>query len=218
MCPDCCQLFSYDLYFWWRWKIVLWSSDFDAVQDYSEKTMAAYIAETSLCGVHGVCDLYGPECLVHTVRTSESVAYRWGGWGFKPPPPEIPKALQIVTNSTRLWKLLKNAEFRTPTYHDVRKKGSKILKLLPVRNCFTLAITNKFVVIINSLKVPKIKKILLYEMKFLVLNYSCLQNTWLGGYCPQIPVLFFLCPQLNLLNPPTPKKIPGYATGQENSV
>jgi len=53
-------------------------------------------------------------------------------------------------------------------------KGSKILKLPPVRNYFTLALTNKFVVIINSLKVPKIKKILLYEMKFLVPNYSCL--------------------------------------------
>ena len=35
--------------------------------------------------------------------------------------------------------------------------------------------TNKLFVIINSLKVPKIKKILLYEMKFLVPNYSCLQ-------------------------------------------
>ena len=35
---------------------------------------------------------------------------------------------------------------------------------------------DKEIVIINSLKVPKIKKILLYEMKFLVLNYSCLQN------------------------------------------
>jgi len=56
------------------------------------------------------------------------------------------------------------------------KKGSKILKLQPVRNCFTLAMTNKLVVIINSLKVPKIKKILLYVMKFLVPNYSCLQN------------------------------------------
>ena len=71
--------------------------------------------------------------------------------------------------------------------------------------------TNKLVVIINSLKVPKIKKILLYEMKFLVQNYSCLQNPWLGGYRPQIPVLIVLCPQLNLLNPP-PNKIPGYAT------
>ena len=83
----------------------------------------------------------------------------------------------------------------TPTPQDVRRKGSKILKLPPVRNCFTLAMTNKSFVIINRLKVPKIKKILLYEMKFLVLNYSCLQSPWLGGYRPQIPVL-------NLLNPP----------------
>ena len=36
---------------------------------------------------------------------------------------------------------------------------------------------------------------ILYEMKFLVPNYSCLQNPWLGGYRSQIPVL---CPQLNL--------------------
>jgi len=71
--------------------------------------------------------------------------------------------------------------------------------------------TNKLVVIINSLKVPKIKKILLYEMKFLVPKYSCLQNPWLGGYRPQIPVHPVLCPQLNLLNP-LPSKIPGYAT------
>jgi len=41
--------------------------------------------------------------------------------------------------------------------------------------------TNKLLVIINSLRVPKIKKILLYDMKFLVPNYSCLQNPWLGG-------------------------------------
>ena len=52
--------------------------------------------------------------------------------------------------------------------------------------------TNKLVVIINSLKVPKIKKILVYELKFLVSNYSCLQNPCLGGYHPQIPVLSVL--------------------------
>ena len=64
----------------------------------------------------------------------------------------------------------------------------------------------------KSLKLPKIKKILLYEMKFLVPNYSCLQNPWLGGYRPQIPVLSVRCLQLNLLNPPhPPNKIPGYA-------
>jgi len=56
-----------------------------------------------------------------------------------------------------------------------RKKDSKILKL-PVRSCFTLAMANKLVVTINSLKVLKIKKMLLYEMKFLVPNYNCLQN------------------------------------------
>ena len=39
-------------------------------------------------------------------------------------------------------------------------------------------------------------------MKFLVPNYSCLQNPWLGGYRPQIPVLSVLCPQLNLFTPP----------------
>jgi len=69
---------------------------------------------------------------------------------------------------------LKIAEFRTPTLQDVQKKGSEILKLPPVRNCFTLTMTNKLVFIIK--KVPKIKKILLYEMKFFVPNYSCLQN------------------------------------------
>ena len=44
-------------------------------------------------------------------------------------------------------------------------------------------------------------------MKFLVPNYSCLQNPWLGGYRPQISVLSLLCLQLSLLN-----KIAEYAT------
>ena len=91
------------------------------------------------------------------------------GWGVKPPPPQkkILKILQNRAKITRLWKLLRIAEFRTPTHQDVRKKGSKILKLPSVRNCFTLAMINKLVVIVNSLKVPKIKKILPYRMKFL---------------------------------------------------
>ena len=66
----------------------------------------------------------------------------------------------LSSNSTRMWKLLKIAEFRTPTPQGVRKKG-RILKLPPVRNYFTLAMTNELVVIINSSKVPKIKEILL---------------------------------------------------------
>jgi len=57
----------------------------------------------------------------------------------------------------------------------------------------------------------------IYEMKFLVPNYSCLQYPWLGGYHPQNPILSVLCPQLNLLNPP-PNKIPGYATDNHNAL
>ena len=141
------------------------------------------------------------------------MAYRGEGFElFNLPPPEIPKVLQNRAKFNPIVKLLKIAEFRTPAAQDVRKKGSKILKLPPVRNCFTLAMTNKLVVIINSLKVPKIKKILVYEMKFLVPNYSCLQNPWLGRYSPQNPFLSVLCPQVNLLTPPPPNKIPGYAT------
>jgi hypothetical protein len=127
------------------------------------------------------------------------------------PPAKYRRPSKIVPNSNRLWKLLKIAEFRTPTPQDVRKKGSIALKLPPVRNCFTLAMANKLVVITNSLKVTKIMKILLYEMKFLLPNYSCLHNPWLGGYRPQIPVL-------SVLNwicwTPPPNKIPGYATAQ----
>jgi len=128
---------------------------------------------------------------------------RGGGLGGSTPPSKFRRPTKIVPNSTRLWKLSKNAEFRTPTPQDFGKKGSKFLKLQPVRNCFTLAMTNKLVVIINSLKVPKIKKILLYEMKFLLPNYNCLQNPWLGGYRPQIPVPSFHCPQLNFLSSPS---------------
>jgi len=93
-----------------------------------------------------------------------------------PPPPQIPKPLQNLAKINLIVKTVKIAEFRTPTHQDVRKKGSKILKLPTVRNCFTLAVTDKFVVITNSLKVPKMYKMLIYEMKFLVPNYSCLQN------------------------------------------
>ena len=128
-----------------------------------------------------------------------AVAYRRGVWGGFNTPPKFRRPSNIVPNSARLWKLSKIADFRTPTPQDVRKKGSKILKLPLVRNCFILGMTNKLVVIIHSLKVPKIKKILLYEMKFLVRNYSCLQNPWRGVHRPQIPVL---CPQPNFLTPP----------------
>ena len=53
-----------------------------------------------------------------------------GGFGVFNSPSEIPKALQNrARTQPDFWKLLKIAEFRTPTPQDVRKKGSKILKL-----------------------------------------------------------------------------------------
>ena len=66
-----------------------------------------------------------------------------GGLGVQPhpPTPKFRRPSKIVPNSTQLWKLLKIVEFRTPTPQDVRENGSKILKLLSVRNCFTLAMT-----------------------------------------------------------------------------
>jgi hypothetical protein len=92
--------------------------------------------------------------------------------GSKPPSPEMPKFYKVEPDCKLSGKCLvflfqhpislKIAEFRTPTHQDVRKEGNKILKL-PVRNCFTLATTNKLVVIINSIKYQKLRK--LYYMK-----------------------------------------------------
>jgi len=133
-------------------------------------------------------------------RTEEGV------WGIQPPPPtpKFRRPPKIVPNSTRLWKLLKIAEFRKPTPQDVGKKGSKFPKFPSVRNCFILVETNKLVVIINSLKVPKIKKMLLYEMKFLVANYSCLQNPWLGGLPPTDPRSLRSLSSTEFVETPTP--------------
>ena len=111
------------------------------------------------------------------------------------------KCLVFHSNILISWKI---AEFRTPTFQDIRKKGSEFLKLPPVRNCFTLTMTNKLVVIINSLKYQKLRKF--YYMEW---NYSCLQNPSLGGYRSHIPVLSVL--NWICWNPP-PNKTPGYAT------
>ena len=134
---------------------------------------------------------------LHQWRTDG--VFEGGGVQTPHPTPKFRRPSKTVPNCENCQKLL-NLGRQHPKMFG--KKGSKILKLPPVRNCFTLAMTNKLVDIIDSLKVPKIKKILLYEMKVLVPNYSCLQNPWLGGYRPQTPVLSVLCLQLNLLIPP----------------
>ena len=180
------------------------SSNGDIISTFQQK--ALYICvHTVICYIYRKIHISW-RVLQHKINWRSHWCYQWHIEGevfqTSPPPPKFRRPTKIMPNSTQLWKLLKIAEFRTPTPQDVRKRGSKILKLPPVHNCFTLAMTNKLVVIINSLKGPKIKKILQYEMDFVVPNYSCLQNPWLGGYCPHIPVLSVICPQLNLLNPP----------------
>jgi len=53
--------------------------------------------------------------------------------------------------------------------------------------------------------VTKIKKILLYEMKFLVQNYSCLQNPLLGATVLRFPFSLSLTEFIET----SPNKIPG---------
>ena len=113
--------------------------------------------------------------ITHSIH---SVQRRTEGVGGSPPPPQKknseghPKSYQTKP----IVKTVKNCRIQDANTPKCSEKGSKILKLPPVRSCFTLALTNKLAVIINNLKVPKIKKILLCEMKFLVPNYSCLQD------------------------------------------
>jgi hypothetical protein len=99
-----------------------------------------------------------------------------GGWGVQKPPTKfrsLAKSNRIGNWAENVWCSysnslisLKVAEFRTPTPQDVQKESSKILKP-PVRNCFTLAMTNKLVVIINSLKYQKWRKFYYIKWNFL---------------------------------------------------
>jgi len=148
----------------------------------------------------------------------QRVAYRWE-WRFKTHP-KFRRPSKIVSNSTRWRKLLKIVEFRTSTPQDVSIKGSKILKLPPVRNCFTLAMTIKLVIIINSLKVPKINKILLYEVKFYCAKLQLPPEPLTRGLPPP-PDPCSLCPlsSTEFVETPTPpNKIPWYATGAQMSA
>ena len=52
-----------------------------------------------------------------------------GGFGVFNPPPKFRRPSKIVPKLNPICENLKIAEFRTPTPQDVRKKGSKILKL-----------------------------------------------------------------------------------------
>ena len=71
--------------------------------------------------------------------------------------------------------------------------------------------TNKLVVI-NSLKIRKIKKILLYEMTFFYQITASSEYLTRGLSHPDPRCL---CPlsSIEFVEPPPPNKIPGYATG-----
>ena len=135
---------------------------------------------------------------------------QWGterGLGKFNPPPKILKVPQnrAKLNQTLKTKKLLNLGRQHP--QDFRKKGSKTLKLPPVRNCFTLAMTNKLVVIINSLKVPKIKENFTIWSEISCTKLQLPPEPLTRGLPP--PDSRSLCPQLNLLNPPPRTKFLG---------
>jgi len=64
------------------------------------------------------------ECASYS-RGHTLTQWRTGGGVVQPPPPEIRKALQNRTKLNPIVKTIKNAEVRTPTHQDVRKKAVK---------------------------------------------------------------------------------------------
>ena len=75
--------------------------------------------------------------------------------------------------------------------------------------------TNKLVVIINSLKVPKIEKNFTINNEISCTKLQLPPEPLTRGPPPPDPRS--VCPQLNLLNP-LPNKIPGYATVVEQLI
>ena len=71
------------------------------------------------------------------------------------------------------------------------KKGSKILKLPPVRNCFTLTMTNKLVVIINSLKYQKLSKFYYMKLNFLNQITAASRTPDQGATAPRSQLFLF---------------------------
>ena len=166
--------------------------------------------------------MHGPIRIRHTYISTYTIYIdytyvQWrteggGVWVFQPPPSKFRRPSKIVPNSTRLWKLLKIAEFRTPTPQDLREKSSKIKKTTSVRNCFTLAMTNKSAVFINSLTIPKFRKFYYMKWSFLY-QITAASRTPDKGLPPPDPRS--LCPlsSTELNSPPLPpNKLPGYAT------
>jgi hypothetical protein len=133
-----------------------------------------------------------------------AVAYRGGVWGVQPPtPPKFRSFYKAEPNSQFRGKYIRN--------NLTRIRLSLIFWVVSWKDLPASYDPHSGIFFLQGMtwrknKVPKIKKSLPYEMKFLVPNYSYIQNPCLGDYRPQIPVLSVLCPQPNLLNPPPEKK------------
>ena len=93
-----------------------------------------------------------------------------------------PKSCQTQPDRENCQKLLK---FRTPTPQDIWKKGGKILKLPSVRNCFTLAMTNKLVVIIKVSNYQKLLRFYYMKWNFLCEITAASGISWLGPTTPR---------------------------------
>ena len=141
---------------------------------------------------------------------------------FKPTPtsrkfdkikPDCKLSRECLVFHSNILIIFKIAEFRTPTPQDIQKKDSEILKLLPVRNCVTLTMTNKLIVITNNLKYLKLRKFYYMKWNFLYQITTASRTPDYGATTPRSP--FSLSSVLNWIcwNAPPPKKNPGYATG-----
>jgi hypothetical protein len=121
-----------------------------------------------------------------------------GGWGVQPPPPKFRSLDKAEPNSSSVKIQPEQPNKKTAFTHFLSCFVKSPHRQLWPPQWYFFSIQG---MTWRKHKLPKIKKILPYEMKFLVPNYSCLQNSCLGGNRPQIPVLSVLCPELNLLNP-----------------
>ena len=136
-----------------------------------------------------------------------AVAYRGGG--LNTPPPKFRSFDKVQPNSQFRGKYIRNNLTRVRLSWVVSWKALPDSYDPPQWYFFSLQGMTW-----RKHKVPKIKKILPYEMKFLVPNYSCLQNPWLGGL--PLPDPCSLCPLSSTeFVEPLRKKIPGYATGYQ---
>jgi len=84
---------------------------FVSLQGKAPKEIHAILTETLACFLPG------------RAKDLSSGVPRGGLEVQTPPPPKLRRPSKTVPNATRLWKLLKIYEFRTPTPQDVRKKG-----------------------------------------------------------------------------------------------